>query len=549
MPERSMHVLGKKHEPEGTPYLRITAANKEENNVNKGKIQRLRDVFRGDVQLWLTKHAPIDKLEAVFVGSSLAGGISSLFFQDPVSFAITTVSLSGLGVTELHRSRLEKANRISTREFYKQIPQMNEVGSMLGNEDRRKLITLLSSVSPEYNREFLADLASAKNGEHPLGLKIEKITFGNIAPKDAHKLVAVVEASVYLGKFLRLDRRPDLEEAFDSLSKFLLINKLDPEEAASAKTIGMRLKQDVRLLFGVKSGDVFDYLNRSGDRRSALRLLSISRDSVENVLFRELSENMFDRFEREGNGKELGKRNFERMIKVIHTLDAIHDTPDAQNAQLLDTITVMSKTLSPSSLNGFLDKWLEGRHINPLSMQSDKKGVTYKETISIDGWDYEVRFEPKNILLQMESLREVESCLSPGGIYRKHGIDWLFNPNSHFGVLFQEKKIVGRFTVLFGVAQEEGDPVLSRLGFVIIKGIGETYAQEAEKTAEPVAGSVVDGVLKRYAEMNGVRFMKNGSMVIPHPDRDVYDDFIPNNSKLLLMPNQLLIAVNRANKE
>lgn len=131
---------------------------------------------------------------------------------------------------------------------------------------------------------------------------------------------------------------------------------------------------------------------------------------------------------------------------------------------------------------------------------------------SIASGKYVLSIDPSDAVGQLESLHDVESCLSPspGGVCSNYTKEYIKNPNTFFAVIKNDNgRAIGRVTVFRG--RKGNNDVIARTSKI--------YSKIAFDEND------VDDALRKYATDSGAEFITDGTIEVPGI-RSAYDDFI-----------------------
>lgn len=312
------------------------------------------------------------------------------------------------------------------------------------------------------------------------------------------------------------------------LAKESFINKKDEDGADKLSEVN----EVVYSIFGPeKAAGIFSYLMRRRDKNSIRKLNSIVSSS-----YNEISE-----FISKIKVCEFGVKKAERLINLAYFLgiamgNRVNVLP---NEDLNISYTKVLKTIKnyffkKYSVNDItkierLPYWLEelDDKIAPIFSGAKiyKKGPT-KSYILNRRKALTLHLSPSDLETQMESLQNINSCLSPGGVNIIYTKKYLLNPSVFWAVIKSNGKIVGRATIAIckRAIEKKTSAVHDLVGYHIKPGYALCRLSEIRSDVE-VSGKTFNAALRKYAKEMKMKYIKDGLVFINKLD-SIYDDFI-----------------------
>lgn len=341
---------------------------------------------------------------------------------------------------------------------------VRNINSLFGN----KYKGILSYMEKRRDREGLYAIARLEN-QNEVSNVIEAIKmdeFGNKRAERLIKLASYLDASLELE--LDVSIRPNLQESYDAVERSLhgYMTKLGIKD----------LEKGVKFVPWLKTKD-----------KTALRVL---------------------------RGIGIKKTGIARSY-------ALADRSELPLDDMRRDVESCAKTIGVDvSLGNDLDSIGKGAR-KVMSEAGRKKGNTIAKemmprlsrvlnSVHRGSKNFILYVNPSDIETQMEALQNVNSCISPGGIYFEYGQEYLKNPNTFWAVIKDGEKVVGRATVFIG-----RDPRCNK-----------RLARVSEiRSNVTIKEELVDRALRKYAEEIGAKIMKNGEIKVGGLTM-AYDDYI-----------------------
>lgn len=283
-------------------------------------------------------------------------------------------------------------------------------------------------------------------------------------------------------------------------------------------------------VFGKYSDSIVKYIAKYSDRNILYKIIDIKH---EEKIVKEIEKI---------NLESLGKRQIDRLVKLVYMLDILYDDSIEvyldPNKNLYDNYlsikNVVEKRLEEklsNKLRKFLDQnenkidiilsWLKYYpEILKKSIQNNLEKFGSEKTYLIE--DYEISLNPRDLISQMLSLQLYQSCISPGREFFEYSKIYLENPYTFFGIIKKNKKIVGRFLVFIGYNKNR-ELSISKISKVYSNKnyeIGDNY--ELKKLS---LERVAEDALEMYAKDNNLKYLEEGKICVPSLI-DAYGDYI-----------------------